>query len=152
VLGQTYEHENSSAARALELIGERWSLLIIRNALRGMHRFSDFQRELGIAPNVLAKRLKRFLDTDLMERRRTSDPHSHHVYVLTDKGRDLALVIIALTEWGDRWAAPDGPPVVHEPGHCDGSIRLRLGCDTCGQVASPRQVSTLLGPGASPPN
>jgi DNA-binding HxlR family transcriptional regulator len=110
MLGKTYEAmaKVCSAARALEVVGERWSLLIVRDALyAGATRFNDFRR-LGIATNVLKTRLDGFVEAGIMERRSSSERPEHHEYVLTDKGRDLAPVIAALTAWGDHWVAPDG--------------------------------------------
>lgn len=93
-----------SAARALEIVGERWSLLIIRDALfRGFTRFSDFERTLGLAPNVLAKRLDAFVAAGNFERQ--SLDSDRREYVLTRKGLELKAVVVALTAWGDRWAA-----------------------------------------------
>src|SRR5262245_30988660 len=134
MLGRTYEKEVCSAARALEIAGERWSLLILRNAaFAGMTRFTDFQKSLDIAPNVLAARLERFVQDGLM----TVSPGSkgHAEYHLTEKGQDFKAVIIALTEWGDRWAAPEGPPIVYEHDRCGGPVSYRLHC-RCG--GSPR--------------
>jgi len=96
--------------RALEVVGERWSLLIIRDAVyTGSTRYIDFQRSLGIATNVLQSRLDGFLDAGIMRRQRYSEQPEMYEYVLTEKGRDFAATLIALTEWGDRWAAPDAP-------------------------------------------
>jgi len=107
MLGRSYQGQNCSAARALEVIGERWSLLIIRDALfRGMSRFTDFQRSLRLAPNILTTRLDSFVRDGLMEQRPQAARPGQPEYVLTEKGRDLAQVIIALTAWGDQWAAP----------------------------------------------
>ncbi|WP_131737122.1 winged helix-turn-helix transcriptional regulator [Actinomadura roseirufa] len=143
MLGKTYENENCSAARALELIGERWSLLIVRNALySGCTRFSEFQRRLGIAPNILATRLEGFVKAGLME------PGPDREYVLTEKGRDLQPVVVALTRWGDRWAAPDGPPYHYEH-DCGGDVRQTLTCAACGAIADAAQVRALPGPGRS---
>src|SRR5436190_5552348 len=101
MLGKTYERENCSAARALEQVGERWSLLIIRDALfHGHTRFAEFQRSLGIASNVLTARLDAFAATGIMEWRTYSSHEDHYEYLLTDKGRGLAPVVIALTAWG----------------------------------------------------
>ena len=145
MLGRTYERENCSAARALELVGERWSLLIIRNAVfAGMTQFSDFERRLGVAPNILAKRLDRFMADGLMERRGGRE------YVLTDKGRELGTVIIALTEWGDRWAAPQGPPVLFEHEGCGGPVHVHARCDGCGRKPAAADVVAVTGPGADP--
>ncbi|HEY6035921.1 MAG TPA: helix-turn-helix domain-containing protein [Kofleriaceae bacterium] len=111
MLGHRYANQDCSAARALELIGERWSLLILRDAMfRNSTRFSQFQDSLGIATNVLAKRLETFVEAGLMKRRRRGDPAERSDYTLTRKGLALKPVIIALTEWGDRWIAR-GPVV-----------------------------------------
>jgi DNA-binding HxlR family transcriptional regulator len=149
MLGRTYDGQNCSAARALEVVGERWSLLIIRDAIfRGTTRFSEFQRNLGIAPNVLTSRLERFVETGLMRTRQYSGEHGLREYVLTPKGLDLQPVIIGLTAWGDRWAAPDGPPVVYEHRDCGGQIQQRLHCQDCGAAPAPNEVQTRPGPGA----
>ncbi|SFA81672.1 transcriptional regulator, HxlR family [Amycolatopsis marina] len=145
MLGRTYENENCSAARALELVGERWSLLIIRNAVfAGMTRFSDFERRLGIAPNILAKRLDGFVADGLMERREGRE------YVLTEKGRELGTVIVALTEWGDRWAAPQGPPILYEHEGCGGPVHVRVCCEDCGLQPAAADVVAVYGPGSDP--
>jgi DNA-binding HxlR family transcriptional regulator len=140
MLGRTYDREVCSAARALEIAGERWSLLILRNAaFAGMTRFTDFQKRLGIAPNVLAARLAHFVEEGLMTVRLAASGHSE--YHLTDKGLDFKPVIIALTEWGDRWAAPDGPPIAYEHAQCGGHVTARLHCDSCATSPSPEDVA-----------
>ena len=130
MLGRTYDREVCSAARALEVAGERWSLLILRNAaFAGVTRFNDFQQRLGIAPNVLAARLEMFVAEGLMTVSPT--PAGHGEYHLTEKGLAFKPVIIALTEWGDRWAAPDGPPIEYQHSQCGGHVRSVLRCDGC---------------------
>jgi DNA-binding HxlR family transcriptional regulator len=149
MLGNTYEAmaKVCSAARALELVGERWSLLIIRDALyAGATRFNDFRR-LGIATNILKARLDGFVDAGIMERRAGPGKPERHEYLLTDKGRDLAPVIATLTEWGDRWAAPDGPPVIYTHAVCDGAISQQTMCPNCGPVHDPADVVARPGPG-----
>jgi DNA-binding HxlR family transcriptional regulator len=147
MLGKTYDSEVCSAARALELVGERWSLLIIRNALfAGATRFNDF-RPLGIATNILKNRLDGFVDAGIMQRRNYSRNLEHYEYLLTDKGRELAPVIVALTEWGDRWAAPDGPPIVYFHSVCGSPITQQTTCANCGQVHDPAEVRARPGPG-----
>jgi DNA-binding HxlR family transcriptional regulator len=139
MLGRTYNREVCSAARALEIAGERWSLLILRNAaFAGMTRFTDFQKSLDIAPNVLAARLQRFVGDGLMTA--SAGAKGHPEYHLTDKGIDFKAVIVALTEWGDRWAAPDGPPIVYEHDGCGGQVRQLLECRRCGSKLRPRDV------------
>jgi len=144
-----YERENCSAARALEVVGERWSLLIIRNAaFAGMTRFSEFERRLGIASNVLAKRLDGFVADGLMELRAAADGSPGTEYILTRKGHELGLVVMALTAWGDRWAAPDGPPIRFEHGACGGPVRPVAECESCGHTPDITEVTAAPGPGA----
>ncbi len=148
VLGKTYDAQVCSIARALEVAGERWSLLIIRDALfAGSTRYSDFQRSLGIATNILKDRLDGFVDAGIMRRHRYSEQPELFEYILTDKGRDLAPALIALTEWGDRWAAPDGPPIVYRHTRCGSQISHEVVCATCGHVHDPSEVEARPGPG-----
>ncbi|BDZ39460.1 winged helix-turn-helix transcriptional regulator [Microbacterium suwonense] len=143
MLGRTYDDEVCSIARSLEVIGERWSLLIIRNALfSGTTRFGDFQQRLGIATNVLTSRLDGFIATGLMEKGSGS---AGAEYLLTEKGRDLRGVLVALTDWGDRWAAPDGPPIIYRHDKCPGQVHSQLVCDSCGADVSTAAASR--GPG-----
>lgn len=150
MLGRTYEAQNCSAARTLEAVGERWSLLIVRDALfRGATRFKEFERNLGIAPNVLASRLQSFIRDGIMEMPAT--PHQGHQppsYELTEKGRDLAAVIVALTTWGDRWAAPNGAPIEFEHIDCGGPLFQEITCSACHRVVPNKHVATRPGPGA----
>jgi hypothetical protein len=100
-----------------------------------------------MASNILATRLDGFVGAGLMQTRRYSEHPEHHEYVLTDKGRDLQPVVIALTEWGDRWAAPQGPPIVYEHAGCGGAIHDQLRCSICGDVRSSADVTVRPGPG-----
>lgn len=132
MLGRFYENQDCSAARSLELVGERWSLLILRDAMfRGYTRFTQFQKSLGIATNILAKRLESFVEAGLMEHRQPEAAGEQAEYLLTEMGQELKPVIIALTEWGDRWLQPG--PVVFQT-ESDGQpveIQLRnVGADT----------------------
>jgi DNA-binding HxlR family transcriptional regulator len=148
MLGRTYDSEVCSIARALEVVGERWSVLIVRNALfAGSRRFSDFQRSLGIAPNILATRLDGFVDAGIMRRERYSEQPALYEYLLTEKGRDLAPALIALTEWGDRWAAPDGPPILYRHSACGSEVVHQMVCTTCGLVDDAAEVEARPGPG-----
>ena len=148
VLGRTYDSQVCSIARALEVVGERWSLLIIRDALfAGSSRYSDFQRSLGIATNVLQVRLDGFVEAGIMQRHQYSEQPPLYEYRLTDKGRDFAPSLIALTDWGDRWAAPDGPPILYRHTTCGSQIRHAAVCATCGPVDDPAEVQAEPGPG-----
>jgi len=131
VLGRCYENQDCSAARTLELVGERWSLLILRDAMfRKFTRFSQFQKSLGLATNILAKRLESFVAAGLMEHR---DPAE---YRLTPKGLELKPIIVALTEWGDKWLQP-GPVVFHNQSNGQPvELQLRsVGDDTQAPIA-----------------
>src|SRR3954463_2284547 len=148
MLGKTYEDQVCSIARSLEVEGERWSLLIIRNALfAGSTRFSDFQRSLGIATNILQNRLDGFVEAGIMRRHQYSEQPALYEYLLTEKGRDFAPALIALTEWGDRWSAPGGRPVVYRHAVCGSEVSHEGCCPTCGQVDDPTEVQALPGPG-----
>ena len=148
MLGKNYSTQNCSIARTLEFVGERWSLLIVRDALfGGVTRFGDFQRSLGIATNVLASRLESFVEVGLMERLVGDDPARTPEYVLTEKGRALQPVILALAGWGDRYAAPDGPPILFSHDACGEPVQARVTCPRCGDVHDP-VVRARFGPGA----
>src|SRR5690349_20544943 len=111
MLGNRYDNQECSAARTLELVGERWSLLILRDAMfRHYTRFSQFQKSLGIATNVLAKRLDDFVAAGLMAHGSPEASGDQAEYILTQKGLELKPILIALTEWGDKWVRP-GPVV-----------------------------------------
>lgn len=148
MLGKTYDSQVCSIARALEVVGERWSLLIIRDALfAGVTRFSDFQHNLGIATNILTTRLDAFVAAGLMTRRAYSTQPDQHEYLLTDKGRDLAAALIALTDWGDRWAAPGEPPIFYRHAECGAALTHQVVCDACGPVPDASRVRVQIGPG-----
>lgn len=99
-------------ARSLDEVGDWWSILILRDAATGLARFDEFAASLGIAPNMLTRRLTKLVEVGCLERRRYSDRPVRHEYVLTDKGRDFYPVLAALLAWGNRWLAPDGPALL----------------------------------------
>jgi DNA-binding HxlR family transcriptional regulator len=150
MLPRTYESQNCSIARTLEVIGERWTPLILRDAVRGTTRFEDFQSRLGIARNVLSARLVRLCDEGILERHRYQERPPRDEYRLTAKGRDLDPVLLALLRWGDRHAAPDGPPVVLTHTACGHELDARLVCAHCEQQLVPGSVVAHAGPGAAP--
>jgi DNA-binding HxlR family transcriptional regulator len=148
VLGKTYDNEVCSIARSLEVVGERWSLIILRDALfAGSTRYGEFQRTLGIATNVLKDRLEGFVEAGIMRRHRYSDQPELHEYLLTEKGRELVPALIALSQWGDKWAAPDGPPMLYSHAACGSPVRHELVCDTCGRLEDHADVAARPGPG-----
>jgi DNA-binding HxlR family transcriptional regulator len=113
----------------------------------GSTRFTEFQRGLGIAPNILSRRLAWFVEAGVMQTRPLEGEAETREYVLTRKGLDLKPAIIALTEWGDRWIAPNGPPIIYRHDGCGGSIHQRLWCEDCDEVPAPAQVGVQPGPG-----
>jgi len=139
---------NCSVAQCLEVVGEWWSMLIIRDAFLGVRRFDDFQARLGISRNILNVRLTSLVDAGVLERVPYQERPLRHEYRLTEKGRDLWPVLTAMREWGDRWAAPNGAPleVVHDA--CGEVLHLLRTCDRCGEPADARSVHAQAGPGA----
>jgi DNA-binding HxlR family transcriptional regulator len=147
VLHRTYENQQCSIARTLEIVGERWTLLVLRDAFLGIRRFDDFQRDLGVARNVLADRLARLVDEGILERRRYQERPERFEYRLTAAGRDLWPVLHSLATWGDAHAAPDGPPRLFRHRDCGGTVTDRRTCDRCGAELDVRDVEVLDGPG-----
>ena len=148
MLGKTYDSQVCSIARSLELVGERWSLLILRNALfAGSTRYGEFQRSLGIATNVLQDRLDGFVQAGIMERHPSAQQPELHEYVLTEKGRDFAPALIALTQWGDKWAAPDGPPILYRHAACGSPVVVGARCTACGELHDLTGIRAHPGPG-----
>lgn len=148
VLQSDYRGQSCSIARALEDVGERWTLLIVRELLRRPHRFGELERKLGIAKNVLTTRLDKLLELQIVEKVPYTESRDWNDYRLTRKGKDLFPVISALMAWGDKYEAPDGPPVIleHECGHAAGH---KLVCAYCGDDIVPRAVRVTSGPGAT---
>ena len=148
MLRSDYDDQNCSIARTLELVGERWSLLILREAFLGTRRFDDFQRRLGIARNVLQSRLQRLTEGEIMRRVAYQERPVRHEYRLTRKGVDLWPAIVALMKWGDQYAAPDGPPTLLQHKGCSGEIDDRRRCTHCGAELEAWDVVPVRGPGA----
>ena len=139
-----YDGQYCSVARSLEVIGERWTLLILREALlSGTSRFGDFQHNLGIATNVLASRLESLIEAGLMERDTAGN------YQLLEPGRDFLHVLMAFGEWGDKWRAPDGPPGIYRHTACGKPVALVAKCETHGELADD-EIHIEPGPGVPP--
>ena len=133
MLKRDYETQACSIARSLEIVGERWSLLILRSVLLGVNRFDDLLAELGITRSVLTARLTRLVDEGVLERVPYQQRPVRHEYRATAKGRDLWPVLAHLIRWGDdHYPAPDGPPYVLEHTDCGGRPDAHLMCDRCG--------------------
>jgi DNA-binding HxlR family transcriptional regulator len=149
VLGRDYAGQNCSVSRTLEVVGERWTLLILREAFFGTRRFDDFQRNLGVARNVLQARLERLVDEGIMVRRRYSERPPRDEYRLTPDGCDLLPVMLTLMAWGDRHRAPAGPPLLVRHRECGGSPTAALECVRCGRPVTARDLELFEGPGAT---
>ncbi|HEY7836942.1 MAG TPA: helix-turn-helix domain-containing protein [Solirubrobacteraceae bacterium] len=151
MLRNDYENQSCSIAGALEVVGERWSLLIVRDILLGLRRFDELQSDLGIARNVLQTRLTRLQEHGVIERVPYQQRPLRHEYLLTEKGLDLWPMIVALMKWGDRYAAPDGgPAVLIEHRGCGGAVDEHRICERCGARLKARDAIGRAGPGARP--
>lgn len=146
-----YSDENCSIKRTLDIVGEKWTLLVLREAFYGAHRFEEFQRRLGCARNLLADRLGGLVDAGLLERDAYREPkqRARLGYRLTTKGLDLLPAVIALMHWGDTWEAdPAGPPVVITHRTCHQPVELVLRCSRHKRRLTARDTEVLPGPGA----
>lgn len=138
-----------SIARAMELLGERWTMLILREAFWGVRRFSELQRNLGIARNILSSRLQALVAAGILERQLYRVEPERYEYVLTEKGRDLYPAIVAIMRWGDKHLSEgEAPPLVLRH-TCGADAAPHLTCSHCGEAMDPRQVTPEPGAIAS---
>jgi DNA-binding HxlR family transcriptional regulator len=152
MLRRTYDGQFCSLAWTLEAVGERWTLLIVRDALRGVCRFDEFRDELGLAGNVLADRLRRLVDYGIFDRVQYQDRPARFEYQLSDRGRELSTAVTALMHWGDRHLAPGHvPPVLADHGACGEQVEVWLVCRRCGRSVSPGEIVARPNPAARPP-
>lgn len=134
-------NEHCSVARTLSVIGERWTMLVLREAFLGIRRFEEFQQRTGAARAVLSDRLRRLTDAGILRRRRYAEKPDRYEYRLTTKGLDLYPVIISLMSWGDRYLDDgSGPPVRLTHRDCDGPLSPTLACGTCGAPVTAHDV------------
>jgi DNA-binding HxlR family transcriptional regulator len=145
----SFEGVTCSVAQCLDVVGEWWSLLIVRDAFLGVTRFDDFQARLGISRNILTRRLNHLVDGGVLRRVPYQDHPPRSEYRLTAKGRDLWHVVTAMRQWGDRWAAPGGPPVETRHTACGHVVTAVPSCSHCGEPLDARSVTAIPGPGAS---
>jgi DNA-binding HxlR family transcriptional regulator len=137
-----------SLARSLELIGDWWTPLIVRDLALGITRFDDLVEDLGVSRNLLASRLKHLVTQGLVERRRYQDRPPRYDHVLTEMGRDLVPPLLALTAWGDRWAAPKaGKPVLFTHRGCGKEFSPSVCCPHCGELVGVDDAIAKPGPG-----
>jgi DNA-binding HxlR family transcriptional regulator len=148
MLKRDYEGQVCSVARTLELVGDRWTLLVIRDVVLGKHRFDQLLTSLGVASNVLTDRLNRLVADDILERVRYSERPERFEYRLTQKGRELGVPLLALMQWGDRYVSDKPPRIARRRGDRSPiSVRLIAGD---GSIVTPDELELVPGPGAPP--
>lgn len=142
------EDQTCSIARSLSVVGDRWTLLMLRECFLGVRRFEDFQQRLGMARHRLADRLNRLVEHEVLKKVPYQDKPPRLEYRLTDKGRDLYPVLLSLVRWGDRWMDQGrGPPVIYRHNRCGHLATPVLACSECGEELRAREVTPLAGPG-----
>ncbi len=145
-LGTDYSGQDCSLAKALEIVGERWSLLIVRDAFLGVSRFSDFRRRLDISKAVLTQRLGALVAAGVLERQPRG---GHDAYALTASGEALWPAVHALIRWGDATTSPGAPRRLFRHLTCDADLDASGRCPACGSTPPARELETRPGPGAS---
>jgi DNA-binding HxlR family transcriptional regulator len=146
---KSFEDMNCSVAQTLEVVGEWWTMLIIRDCFLGVTRFDDFHQRLGISRNILTDRLEHLVERGVLVRVPYQEHPVRYDYRLTDKGRDLWLVLTALRQWGDTWEAAEGAPLVVEHRACGHEATVLPTCSSCGEPLDARSVHALPGPGSA---
>jgi len=135
----TPDHPPDSVQAALDQVGDRWTFLLLRESFFGVRRFVDFQHNLGVARNLLSARLAQLVTNGILERRLYQSRPQRYEYRLTEKGRDLYGVTVAIMRWGDRWLT-DSPPLRLTHSADGGAVEQKLRCTECGQVLGPQDV------------
>lgn len=138
-----------SIAATLAVVGDRWSLLILRQAFRGDRRFSEFADELGIAKNLLSSRLRSLVESGVLEKVLYQEHPDRYEYRLTPKGLELSGALIALMHWGDRWYADGAPPTVLTHHACGAALEHHVWCPDCDTAVGPTQIRSTPGPGVN---
>ena len=139
--------QTCSIARTLSVIGDRWTMLVLREAFLRTRRFEDFQSRLGATRHVLADRLQKLVDNDILERVQYQERPARYEYKLTEKGRDLHPIIVALLGWGDRWMVDEhGPPIELVHRSCGHKMVPVPTCPHCGEQVGARDVAAQPGP------
>lgn len=148
-----YQASNCSIARTLQVLGEKWTLLIVRESFYGSTRFAQFQSVLNCPRNLLSERLTKLVQEGILEPSEYREPGSRarNEYRMTDKGRELTPILLALMQWGDRHHAdPEGPPVVARHAGCGRDLRVALVCVDGHEVGGPEEIELVDGPGVLP--
>jgi DNA-binding HxlR family transcriptional regulator len=128
-----FETIDCSIARTMAVLGEPWTAMILRDLFIGITRFDALHAHLGVSRKVLALRLSRLVDEEIVVKRAYAERPERFDYVLTDKGWQLCDILLAISAWGDRWTAPDGPPALIRPGSCDHPTTAEIRCSHCGE-------------------
>lgn len=137
-----------SVARALSVVGDNWTLLILRDSFLGVTRFDQFQKSLGVTRHRLADRLSKLVEVGVLEKQPYQERPARYEYKLTEMGKSLYPVMVGLAQWGDDWLSDkDGAPIVYKHQGCGKITRLQLVCSDCGEPVTARSISPLLGPG-----
>jgi DNA-binding HxlR family transcriptional regulator len=148
MLQRDYPTQYCSVASTLEIIGERWTILVLRDVFRGIRRFDALQRHLGVARNILQARLERLVESGILVKRPYQERPLRHEYRLTTKGADLWPVMVALLQWGDRYAIEGERPIILQHRDCGGELDDRRRCVVCGvDVSVTEAVAVPTGAG-----
>jgi len=131
---------NCSIEGTLDIIGDRWTLLILRDIFRGVRRFSQLHDDLGIAKNLLADRLSRLVDADVVRKVGYNERPPRYEYRLTPRGLELSPALVALMSWGDRWCTEGEPPTVLVHDRCETPLEQLLLCPTCSEHVEPTHI------------
>ena len=133
--------QDCSMSRSVAVIGDRWTLMLLRDLFLGVRRFEDFERRLGISRSIIADRLKLLVDEGVLRKEAYQDRPVRHEYRLTDKGLALHPVMMAIVHWGDvHYAGEDGPPLIHQHKGCGCDFRPVLTCSECREAVTAREV------------
>ncbi len=143
---KSFASMDCSVAQCLEVIGEWWTMLVVRDAFLGVTRFEEFQRRLGISRNILRDRLNSLVQNGVFERIAYSEHPPRHDYRLTQKGHDLWPVLTAMRQWGDVYAAPSGPPIEIVHKSCGEVTHMLSTCAWCGERLHSKNVRAVVGP------
>lgn len=142
---ENFSHLECSLARTLDMIGEWWTLLIIRDLFYGINTFDLLCQDLGISRNILTDRLKKLTDRGLIEKRSKKKSSRRQMYRLTSKGKDLFPIIMAMVAWGDKWESPNGAPIVFDHGLDRHPARPQVICAQCGKELKPSDINPRRG-------
>lgn len=140
----SFEHWQCSIAQTVEVVGDWWTLLIVRDVFWGLHRFDELLEDLGIARNILSDRLTNLVAKGVLKKVQYQDAPVRHEYRLTAKGADLWAILLLMAQWGSRWNFPDEHPIVFTHTTCGNEFTALVSCDQCGEVVHGRDVERRL--------